>query len=109
MERRQFPRMNVNLPMWYCFGLQEPKEGSNRGGFLTNISHGGMYFKCAPPPSLEAGSTGDFTVEITSNKGFTTRLNTLGKVIRMEPLTGNSFNFGVAVQFLSDLKVELRR
>jgi c-di-GMP-binding flagellar brake protein YcgR len=105
MERRKFSRVNMDLAMRYQFVLQDSTEGSTGKGFLKNISQGGMYFKCAPPLSLKDGSIGDFTLETTPIRGLTSRLWALVKVVRVEPPAENSSDFGIAVKFLSNLRI----
>jgi hypothetical protein len=109
MERRKFPRIFTNLPMGYHVHLLDSDEYSTGKGFLANISQGGFYFKC-PPLSLEDGNIGDFTIDLSSSSGLSnSRLKVSARVVRIEPPEKNSLDFGIAVQFLSDLKVELRR
>jgi c-di-GMP-binding flagellar brake protein YcgR len=108
MERRKFARINMNLAMQYRFLLQDSNEGSTGEGVVKNLSQGGMYFKCPPPLPLEDGNVGDFTIETTPIKGFTSRLWALVKVVRIESPKERSGDFGIAVKFLSNLRVELR-
>ena len=110
MERRKFPRMFANMPMEYHIHLLDSDEYSTGKGFLANISQGGIYFKCPPPLSLEDGNIGDFTIDLSSSSGLSnSRLKVSARVARIEPPEKTSLDFGIAVQFLSDLKVELRR
>lgn len=108
MERRKFPRMVMNLPMEYQIHLPDSDEYSTGKGVLANISQGGMYFKCCPPLALENGDIRDFIIDATPMARYTSRLTALGKVVRIEPPEKNSSDFGIAVQFLSNLNVELR-
>jgi hypothetical protein len=108
MERRKFSRVNMDLAMRYRFLLLDSNKGSTGKGILKNISQGGMYFKCAPPLSLEDGKIGDFTLETTPIRGLTSRLWALIKVVRIESPAENSGDFGIAVQFLSNLRIEPR-
>jgi hypothetical protein len=108
MERRKFPRINMELPIGYCFRLLFSHEASSGEGFLKNISQSGMYFKCPPPLSLEDGNIGDFTIETTPIKGYTSRLKALGKIVRIESPKKCSGEFGMAVEFLSNIIVSFR-
>jgi hypothetical protein len=108
MERRKFPRMVTNLPMEYHIHLRDSDEYSTGKGFLANISQGGMYFKCLPPLPLEDGNIGDFTIDLSSSPGVSnSRLKVSARVVRIEPPEENSLDFGIAVQFLSDLTIQL--
>ncbi len=107
MEKRKFPRMNVDLSIRYRFRLLNSKEDSTGTCFLKDISSGGMFFRCASPLALKDGNIGDFTIETTPIRGFTSRFTALGKVVRLGSPGENQGDFGVAVQFLSNLSVEL--
>lgn len=109
MEQRKFPRLDVDLPMAYL--IHSPVSGKSSAGMgvLKNISQGGMFFKCPPPLPIDDGDIRDFTFDTNPIMWHNTRLKALGKVVRLEPPEENSFDFGIAIQFLSDLNVELRR
>jgi hypothetical protein len=108
MERRKFARINMSLAMRYRFLLPDLNKGSTGEGVVKNMSQGGMYFKCAPPLSFKDGDTGDLTFETTPIRGFPSRLWALVKVVRIEPPAEGCSDFGIAVKFLSNLRVELR-
>ncbi len=109
MEKRRFPRLDVNLPVSYHVQFQGPPDKSVCGkGFLANISLGGMFFKMPPPLSFTHGSIGDFTIEM----GYTarligSRLKASARVVRIEPPKQNQPEYGVAVQFLSRFTIQL--
>jgi hypothetical protein len=105
MERRKFARMYINLPMEYQIHLPDSGEFSAGKGVLKNVSQGGMYFKCPSRLALKAGDLADFTIDTTPLMRYTSRLRASGKVVRTEK---DSFDFGIAVQFLSNLIVELK-
>jgi len=107
MEKRRFPRMATNLPIGYQVHLQDSVESSTGKGVLENISQGGMYFSCYPPPWLFKGDIGNFIINTTSVARYPSRFKALGKVVRIEPLVRQSADFGIAVQFLGNLNIEL--
>ncbi len=108
MEKRQYPRMAVDLPMAYL--IRSPDSGKASAGMavLKNISQGGIFFKCPPPLPIGDGDIRNFTIDTTPMMRHISRLKVLGKVVRIEPPEEKSFDFGIAVQFLSDLNIELR-
>jgi hypothetical protein len=108
MERRKFSRVNTNLAMRYRFLLLDSNKGSTGKGVLKNISQGGIYFKCDPPLSLEDGNIGDFSLETFPIGGLSSRLWAMVKVVRIEPPAEDSGDFGIAVQLLSNLRLEPR-
>ena len=107
MEKRRFPRMVTKLPMRYEIHFQDSKESATGQGILENISQGGMYFKCRPPLRLADGDRGDFIINTTPAARYTSRVKALGKVVRIEPPEKNAADFGIAVQFLANLSIEL--
>ena len=107
MERRRFPRMVTNLRIRYQIHLRDSEESSTGKGILGNISQGGMYFKCCPPLRLADGDQGDFIIDTTPVARYTSRVKALGKVVRIEPPEKNSADFGIAVQFLANISIEL--
>jgi hypothetical protein len=109
MENRKYPRLDVDLPMGYL--IHSPDSGKSFAGLgvLKNICQGGMFFKCPPPVPIDDGDIRNFTVDTIPIMRHVSRLKALGKVVRIEPPEENSFDYGIAVQFLSDLNVELRR
>lgn len=109
MEKRKYPRLDVNLPMGYLIHSPDSGKSSAGMGVLKNISQGGMFFKCPPPLPIDEGDIRDFTIDTIPIMRHISRLKALGKVMRIEPPEENYFDFGIAVQFLSDLNIELRR
>ncbi|MCX5887897.1 MAG: PilZ domain-containing protein [Deltaproteobacteria bacterium] len=109
MERRKYPRLDMDLPMAYQIHSPDLDKSSAGMGALKNISQGGMFFKCPPPLPIDDGDIRDFTLDTIPIMRQISRLKALGKVVRIEPPEENSFDCGIAVQFLSDLKVEFRR
>jgi hypothetical protein len=109
MEKRNYPRLDVDLPMAYLIHSPDSDKISAGMGMLINISQGGMFFKCPPPLPIDEGDIRDFIFDTNPIMWHNTRLKALGKVVRLEPPEENYFDFGIAIQFLSDLNVELRR
>jgi hypothetical protein len=109
MEKRKYPRLDVDLPMAYL--ISSPDSGKSSAGMavLKSISQGGMFFKCPPPLPIDGGDIQDFTIDTIPIMRHISRLKVLGKVVRLEPPKENYLDFGIAVQFLSDLNIELRR
>jgi hypothetical protein len=108
MERRKYPRLDVDLPMAYLIHPPDSGKSSAGMGVLKNISQGGMFFKCPPPAPIDDGDIRDFTIDTIPIMRHISSLEALGKVVRIEPLEENSFDLGIAVQFLSDLNIKLR-
>jgi hypothetical protein len=108
-EKRKYPRLDVDLSMAYL--VHSPDSGKSSAGMarLINISQGGMLFKCPPPLPIDDGDIRDFIIYTIPIMWHISRLKALGKVVRLEPPEKNSFDFGIAVQFLSDLNVQLGR
>ncbi len=108
MEKRKYPRLDMDLRMTYQIHSTDSGKFSSGLGVLKNICQGGMFFKCPPPLPIDGGDIRDFTVDTIPIMRRVSRLKALGKVVRIEPPEENSSDFGIAVQFLSDLNVELR-
>ena len=108
MERRKYPRVNVDLPISYL--IHSPDSGKSFAGMgvLKNISPGGMFLRCPSQLPISAGDIRNFTIDTMLIMQHSTRLEALGKVVRKEP-KDNSFDFEIRVQFLSDLNVEFRK
>ncbi len=109
MERRKYPRLDVDLPV--AFLICSPDSGTSYAGMflLKNISQGGLFLKCPPLVPLNVGDIRDFTVDATPILRHVSRLKALGKVVRVEPPEKNSTDFGIAVHFLADLDIEPKR
>jgi hypothetical protein len=107
MEKRKYPRLDMDLPMAYIIHSPDSGKFSAGMGVLKNISQGGLFFKCPPPAPIDGGDIRDFTINIPIMR-HTHSLEALGKVVRIEPPEEKSFDLGIAVQFLSDLNIKLR-
>ena len=108
MENRKYLRLDVDLPMGYLIHSPDSGKSSAGMGVLKNICLGGMFFKCPPPLPVDDGDIRDFIFDTNPIMWHNTRLKALGKVVRLEPPEESCFDFGIAIQFLSDLNVELR-
>jgi hypothetical protein len=109
MERRKHPRVRIDLPICYHIRLPDSGQSFAGTGVLKNISQGGMFLKCPPPLPINDGGIGNFTIDTRPIIQHISRLRALGKVVRLELLEENFFDFGITVQFLSGLNVELLR
>jgi hypothetical protein len=111
MEKRKYPRLRVDLPAEYLIQLPDSGESFAGRGVLENISQGGMLFKCPPPLPLDNGDIGKFTINtapVMRYTRYTSRLEASGRVVRIETPKENTRDFfGIAVQFLSNLNVEI--
>jgi hypothetical protein len=108
MENRRFPRIYTSLPAEIHLGLPEVREKYKFTGVLINFSLGGLYFTCKELPPLEKGDIRDLAFNPTppqlDNVSF---CKAQAKVVRIEPLDKDSVNFGVAVEFISPLALEI--
>ena len=108
LEKRNYPRLDVDLSMAYLIHSPDSGKFSAGMGVLKNISQGGMLFNCPPPLPIEDGDIRDFTIDTIPIMWNIPRLKALGKVVRIDPPEENYVDFGIAVQFISDLNIELR-
>ena len=85
MEKRKYPRLDVDLPMAYL--ISSPDSGKSSAGMavLKSISQGGMFFKCPPPLPIDGEDIRDFTIDTIPIMRHISRLKVLGKVVRIEP------------------------
>lgn len=109
MERRKRPRVRIDLPISYLIRRPDSEKSFAGAGVLKNICPGGMFLKCPPPLPINNGDIGDFTIDTRPFIWHISRLKALGKVVRLELLEENFFDFGIIVQFLSDLNVEFSK
>ncbi len=108
LEKRQYPRLDVDLSMAYLIHSPDSGKFSAGMGVLKNISQGGMLFNCPLPLPIEDGDLRDFTIDAIPITSHIPRLKALGKVVRIDPPEENHLDYGIAVQFISDLTFELR-
>ena len=107
MERRKHPRVRIDLPISYIIHLPDSGKSFAGTGILKNISRGGMFLRCPPVLPLNDGDIGDFTIDTMPIYQHISRLQALGKVVRIELPQENFLEFGITVQFLSSLTVSL--
>jgi hypothetical protein len=108
MERRNYPRVNVDLPISYLIHSRES------GNFcwhwrVKKISPGGMFLLCPPSLQISAGDIRNFTVDTMLIMQHSFRVKVLGKVVRRQLPKENPFDYEIRVQFLSGLNVEFRK
>jgi c-di-GMP-binding flagellar brake protein YcgR len=104
MDRRQFPRLQVSLPIEYHANIHDSAASYSNKAVLKNISIGGVYFVSEGTPILEPGDIADFIFKLMhnhSNSIITKEIRGKGRVTRVENQDEESFNFGIAVEFLS--------
>jgi hypothetical protein len=106
MEKRKYPRSNVDLPVTYLIHPPDADKPSAGRGVLKNICQGGMLVKCLPPLPIDNGDVRNFTIDTLPIMRTVSRLKALGKVVRIEPPEENNFEYGIAIQFLSGLDVK---
>ena len=109
MERRNHPRVHIDLPISYLIHLPDSGKLFAGTGMLKNISRGGMFLKCPPALPVNDGDIGDFTIDTMPIYQYISRLQALGKVLRIEPPKENFCDIGMTIQFLSGLNVSLRK
>jgi hypothetical protein len=109
MERRKYPRVNVDLPISYLIHLPDSAKSFAGMGMLKNISPGGMFLICPPPLPISAGDIRHFTIDTMIIMRHSFRLKALGKIMHKERLKGSSFDFEIRVQFLSNQNVEFSK
>ena len=94
--------------MKYKTDIHESEEPPEPKAVLSNMSSGGIYFRCKDQPKLEIGQIIEFTMDISSDTTLSEQptycyFKGQGKVIRMDPPKGYHTFFGVAVEFLNPL------
>jgi len=109
MNKRKHPRFPKCVPLEYEMQGKSAKYPKGQG-VLSNISLGGMFFKCASPLKLESGQMLEFTVAIASgpaSPGYreTSYFKGQGSIVRIEPPEEGSPFFGIAIQFSQPLSL----
>jgi hypothetical protein len=104
MDRRNYPRTNVSIPIEFQVrdleALEEPWTGR---GVLTNLSLTGIFFVADDQPPIEPGDIRDFIFTPFHPlerlvKSFIIKAR--GEVMRIE-MSDDHTCFGVAVNFLT--------
>jgi hypothetical protein len=109
MENRRHPRLYLTMPIRFVVKQPETKESQTGQGVLKNISSGGIFFQVESPLPVQPGHVRDFSFFLTPEHQQQCELAHLGAqglVLRIEPPDPNSAAYGVAVQFLSALKMK---
>ena len=109
MERRNHPRVQIDLPISYLIHLPDSGKLFAGTGMLKNISRGGMFLKCPPALPVKVGDIGNFTIDTMPIYQYISRLQAMGKFLRIEPPKENFCDIGMTIQFLSGLNVSLRK
>ena len=109
MDKRRHPRLNLQLPIRFIVEQPETRDSQAGEGILKNISYGGIFFQVEPPLPVQPGHVREFSFYlIPENKEprDLTHLHARGLVRRIERPDSNSSAYGVAVQFLSALRMK---
>jgi len=109
MEKRRHPRLHINLPIRLIVEQPETKESQAGLGVLKDISYGGVLFQVEPPLPVEQGHVRNFSFYLVpdrKNQCELAHFRAQGLVLRIEPPDPDSKAYGVAVQFLSALKLK---
>jgi hypothetical protein len=109
MENRRHPRLYLTMPIRFVVEQPETKELQAGQGVLKNISYGGIFFQVEPPLPVQPGHVRDFSFFLIPEHQQQCELAHLGAqglVLRIEPPDPDSSAYGVAVQFLSALKMK---
>lgn len=108
MEKRKHKRVPKCIAMKYEATGPDAAGPAEPPAILSNMSSGGIYFRCKEEPTFEPGQIIDFTMDISSDTTLMKKpafcyFKGRGKVIRIDPPHGCHTFFGVAVEFLTPL------
>ena len=106
LERRQFKRIMVSLPVAFHTRLPETDAPFQGRGVSRDISLSGTYFHVSPSTSFQPGQILSLTVAAPLpylEDADLTHLQATGEVVRFDPPTPNCPQAGVALNFLGDL------
>jgi PilZ domain len=106
LERRQFSRIMVSLPVAFHTRLPETDAPFQGEGVLRDISLGGTYFHVDPGTSFHPGQILFLTVAaplLYLEDTDLSHLQATGEVMRFDPPTPNRPQAGVALNFLGSL------
>jgi len=109
MDNRRHPRLHLHLPIRFIVEQPEKRDSQAGHGILKNISYGGILFLVEPPVPVKRGQVREFSFYLHPEKREQCDLahfHAQGVVLRIEPPVPNSSAYGVAVQFLSALKMK---
>jgi PilZ domain len=106
LERRQFNRIMVSLPVTFHTRLPDTDAPFQGRGVLRDISLSGTYFHVDPVSSFQPGQIFSLTVAAPLpylEDPTITHLQATGEVVRFDPPTPNRPQAGVALNFLGNL------
>jgi hypothetical protein len=109
MNKRRHQRLYLKLPIRFVVEQPDSEDPEVGEGMLKNISYGGILFQAEPPLPVEAGQVREFSfylVPENQKQCDLTQLRAQGLVLRIESPDPNSSAYGVAVKFLSALKMK---
>jgi hypothetical protein len=109
MDQRRHPRLHLHLPIRFIAEQPEKRDSQAGQGILKNISYGGILFLVEPPVPVKRGQVREFSFCLHPEKrepGDLAHFHAQGVVLRIEPPFPNASAYGVAVQFLSALKMQ---
>ena len=109
MDKRRHPRLHLHLPIRFVVEQPEMRDSRAGQGILKNISYGGIFFLVESPVPVKRGQVREFSFYLFPEKGEQCDLahfHAQGVVRRIEPPAPNASAYGVAVQFLSALKMQ---
>jgi c-di-GMP-binding flagellar brake protein YcgR len=112
MDQRRYPRLHLHVPI--RFVVEEPEKRDAQAGqeILKNISYGGVLFLVEPPLPVKPGQVREFSFYLHPEPGEAcdpAHFRAQGVVRRIEPPVFKASAYGVAVQFLSALKMQKTR
>jgi hypothetical protein len=109
MDNRRHPRLHLHLPIRFIVEQPEMRDSQAGQGMLKNISYGGIFLQAEPPLPVKRGHIREFSFYLLPEKRKQRDLahfHAQGVVLRIELPDPNSSAYGVAVQFLSALKMQ---
>ena len=109
MDKRRHPRLHLHLPIRFIVEQMEKRDSQAGQGILKNISYGGILFLVEPPVPVKRGQVREFSFYLLpeqSKQCDLAHFHAQGVVRRIEPPAPNASAYGVAVQFLSALRMQ---
>jgi hypothetical protein len=106
LERRQFSRIMVSLPVAFHTRLPDTDAPFQGRGVLRDISLSGTYFHVDPSTAFQPGQILSLTVSAPLpylEDPATTFLQATGEVVRFDPPAPDRPQAGVALNFLGGL------
>lgn len=109
MDNRRYPRLYLHVPIRFIVEQPEKRDSQAGRGILKNISYGGILFLVEAPVPVKRGQVREFSFYLQPDQreqSDPAHFHAQGVVRRIEPPVPNSSAYGVAVQFLSALKMQ---